>query len=423
MKGDRGNIHGSTEPSLQTEILREEVLREISLLSEPGDEEAMDIIDRIVALKGREQCIPLKEKLEMAQVVFNAIRRLDILQELIDDDRITEIMVIGTAVFVEEEGRIRKWEKSFSSIGAVEDIVQRIAGSCNRIVNTRMPMADARLADGSRVHMVVAPAALDGPVITIRKFPKEPIRMEHLIAWESITEEAAEFLGKAVRAGYNLFISGGTGSGKTTFLNALAEFIPEEERVIVIEDNAELQIRGIPNLVRLEARGKNLEGENEITIRQLVRAALRMRPNRIIVGEVRGEEAIDLLQSMNTGHDGSVSTGHANSTRDMLSRLETMVLMGMDIPMPAIRRQIASGIDILVHLGRLRDRSRRVLEISEILGVKEEIVTRTLFSFREEGDDKGRIQGRLESKNPLCNTAKLKAAGMDVEGCGVLHRN
>ena len=397
---------------METDQLKHQVLEEIRLLSDPDDEAVAEAVVRVLGAEGRQHFLSLKQKQLQARTLFNAIRRLDILQELIDDEGITEIMIIGTAVFVEEAGRIRKWEKEFSSMQTVEDIVQRIAGNSNRMLNTRTPMADARLPDGSRVHLVVPPVALDGPVVTIRRFPKDPIRMRDLIAWESISEEAAAFLERLVRAGYNLFISGGTGSGKTTFLNALTEYIPREERVILIEDNAELQIRGIPNLVRLEAREKNLEGENEITIRQLVRAALRMRPTRLIIGEIRGEEAIDLLQAMNTGHDGSISTGHANSTRDMLSRMETMVLMGMDIPMKAIRSQIASGIDILVHLGRLRDRSRKVLEISEILGAEEEIRTRTLYAFEEEGEYDGNIKGKWIRKNPLQNTGKLAAAGL-----------
>ena len=397
---------------METDQLKHQVLEEIRLLSDPDDEAVAEAVVRVLGAEGRQHFLSLKQKQLQARTLFNAIRRLDILQELIDDEGITEIMIIGTAVFVEEAGRIRKWEKEFSSMETVEDIVQRIAGNSNRMLNTRTPMADARLPDGSRVHLVVPPVALDGPVVTIRRFPKDPIRMRDLIAWESISEEAAAFLGRLVRAGYNLFISGGTGSGKTTFLNALTEYIPREERVILIEDNAELQIRGIPTLVRLAAREKNMGGENEITIRQLVRAALRMRPTRLIIGEIRGEEAIDLLQAMNTGHDGSISTGHANSTRDMLSRMETMVLMGMDIPMKAIRSQIASGIDILVHLGRLRDRSRKVLEISEILGAEEEIRTRTLYAFVEEGEYDGNIKGKWIRKNPLQNTGKLAAAGL-----------
>ena len=283
---------------METDQLKHQVLEEIRLLSDPDDEAVAEAVVRVLGAEGRQHFLSLKQKQLQARTLFNAIRRLDILQELIDDEGITEIMIIGTAVFVEEAGRIRKWEKEFSSMETVEDIVQRIAGNSNRMLNTRTPMADARLPDGSRVHLVVPPVALDGPVVTIRRFPKDPIRMGDLIAGESISEEAAAFLERLVRAGYNLFISGGTGSGKTTFLNALTEYIPREERVILIEDNAELQIRGIPNLVRLEAREKNLEGENEITIRQLVRAALRMRPTRLIIGEIRGEEAIDLLQAI-----------------------------------------------------------------------------------------------------------------------------
>ena len=399
----------------QVERLRERAIGELRMADDAADEETAGVINHLAAGEGRLAYVPLREKADVARTVFNSIRRLDILQELLDDEKITEIMVNGTVVFVEEDGRIRKWEKEFTSTEVVENLVQRIAGRCNRIVNTRQPMTDARLEDGSRVHMIIPPASVDGPVITIRRFPQHPIRMQDLLAWKSITGEAADFLICLVKAGYNLFVSGGTGSGKTTFLNVLSGYIPVQERVVVIEDNAELQIRGLPNLVRLEARGKNLEGENEITIRTLVRAALRMRPNRIIIGEVRGEEAIDLLQSMNTGHDGSLSTGHANSTRDMLSRLETMVLMGMDIPMEAIRRQIASGIDILVHLGRLRDGSRRVLEISEMLGVQGEIQIQPLFAFEEQGEaEDGRVLGRLQKKKELFHREKLLAAGISL---------
>lgn len=282
----------------QVERLRERAIGELRMADDAADEETAGVINHLAAGEGRLAYVPLREKADVARTVFNSIRRLDILQELLDDEKITEIMVNGTVVFVEEDGRIRKWEKEFSSTEVVENLVQRIAGRCNRIVNTRQPMTDARLEDGSRVHMIIPPASVDGPVITIRRFPQNPIRMQDLLAWKSITGEAADFLICLVKAGYNLFVSGGTGSGKTTFLNVLAGYIPVQERVVVIEDNAELQIRGLPNLVRLEARGKNLEGENEITIRTLVRAALRMRPNRIIIGEVRGEEAIDLLQSI-----------------------------------------------------------------------------------------------------------------------------
>ena len=282
----------------QVERLRERAIGELRMADDAADEETAGVINHLAAGEGRLAYVPLREKADVARTVFNSIRRLDILQELLDDEKITEIMVNGTVVFVEEDGRIRKWEKEFSSTEVVENLVQRIAGRCNRIVNTRQPMTDARLEDGSRVHMIIPPASVDGPVITIRRFPQNPIRMQDLLAWKSITGEAADFLICLVKAGYNLFVSGGTGSGKTTFLNVLSGYIPVQERVVVIEDNAELQIRGLPILVRLEARGKNLEGENEITIRTLVRAALRMRPNRIIIGEVRGEEAIDLLQSI-----------------------------------------------------------------------------------------------------------------------------
>ena len=323
-------------------------------------------------------------------------------------------MIIGKEIFVEREGRILQLDRQFDTPDTVENIVQRIAAGNNRQVNTRTPIADARLDDGSRVHIVLPPAALNGPVVTIRRFPKEPLDMRALIRSGSLTQEAADFLQALVRAGYNLFVSGGTGSGKTTFLNALAEFIPPSERIVVIEDTAELQIRGIPNLVRLEAREKNLEGENEITIRQLVRASLRMRPDRIIIGEVRGEEAVDLLQAMNTGHDGSISTGHGNSPADMLNRLETMAMMGMDIPAEAVRRQIASALDILVHLGRLRDGSRRVLEIAEITGIGRGVVqTRTLYAFEEICEDEhGYIEGRLMRQNSLENEGKLRRAGI-----------
>ncbi len=356
--------------------------------------------------------LSLKRKEELRRELFNSVRKLDILQELIDDDTITEIMVNGTeGIFYEREGRLWSWEKQISSREKLEDMVQQIAGRCNRIVNESTPIADARLPDGSRVSLVLSPAAINGPVITIRRFSREPIQMEHLLAMGAVTEEAAEFLERLVRAGYNIFISGGTGSGKTTFLNALSDFIPKEERIITIEDNAELQIRGVANLVRLEARQASIDGKHEVTIRDLIRASLRMRPDRIIVGEVRGEEALDMIQAMNTGHDGSLSTGHGNSPRDMLSRLETMVLMGLELPLGAIRRQIASAIDVMVHLGRMRDRSRKVLEILELVGYDEEkgtIVTNTLFSMETTADNH---MGMLTAKNPMVCTGKLKRAG------------
>lgn len=401
-----------------TQRLRKKLLERMERETEITDEKILEMIDALILQEGRETYVSLRQKHELRTELFNSIRRLDILQELLDDDTVTEIMVNGTGgIFVEREGRIFKWEKSFSTEEKLEELVQQIVARCNRIVNEAVPIADARLAGGARVSIVMAPVALNGPVITIRRFPNRPVTMEQLIAWNAVTAEAAEFLKKLVLAGYNIFISGGTGSGKTTFLNALSHYIPKDERIITIEDNAELQIQGVKNLVRLEARKANTEGEHEIPIRELIKASLRMRPDRIIVGEVRGEEAIDMLQSLNTGHDGSLSTGHGNSPRDMLSRLETMVLMDKSgLPVTAVRRQIASGIDILVHLGRMRDKSRKVLEIVEITGYcyeSEEIQTRVLYEFREEkGQNGGKVCGRLEKCGELANTQKLLQAGI-----------
>ena len=330
-------------------------------------------------------------------------------------------MVNGTdGIFIERDGRLSLWEKSFFSRERLEDIAQQIVGGCNRIVNESVPIVDARLPNGARVNIVMPPVALNGPVITIRRFPDCPISMEQLVRWGTVSGEVVDFLERLVCAGYNIFISGGTGSGKTTFMNALSNFIPKDQRIITIEDNAELQIQGVKNLVRLEARNANTEGEKEITIRDLIKSSLRMRPDRILIGEVRGSEAIDLLQALNTGHDGSISTGHANSPQDMLSRIETMVLMGMEIPLPAIRRQIASGIDVIVHLGRLRDKSRKVLQILEILGYDHatgDVKTQILYEFEEEGEDSwGAIKGRLVKKHHLANQQKLLRAGwMDAD--------
>jgi pilus assembly protein CpaF len=310
------------------------------------------------------------------------------------------------------------WKKRFVSQERLEDIAQQIVGRCNRIVNESVPIVDARLENGARVNIVMPPVALGGPVITIRRFPDQPIQMEQLVRWGTVTREVVDFLEKLVCSGYNIFISGGTGSGKTTFMNALSNYIPKDERIITIEDNAELQIQGVKNLVRLEARNANTEGEKAITIRDLIRSSLRMRPDRILIGEVRGSEAIDLLQAMNTGHDGSISTGHANSPEDMLSRLETMVLMGMEIPLPAVRRQIASGIDIIVHVGRMRDKSRKVLQVLEILGFDSaagEIRTQVLYEFEEEGEDEwGTITGKLTKKADLSRQLKLQRAGYHI---------
>lgn len=395
--------------------LRSRVQDRLDLSRELTDEEVQALIDEEIMACSRSSYLLLEEKLRMQKELFHAMRRLDILQELIEDPEVTEIMVNGPDhIFVEKKGRLFRWERRFSSRTQLEDVVQQIVSFCNRSVTKASPIADARLADGSRVNIVLDPVALNGPVITIRRFPEEPVRIAQLVSWGSLTEEAVEFLKAAVQAGYNIFVSGGTGSGKTTFLNALSEFIPETARVITIEDNAELQLDRVRNLVTLEARGANLEGEREITIRDLIRTALRMRPDRIIVGEVRGAEAIDMLQAMNTGHDGSLSTGHANSPRDMLSRLETMVLMGMELPLMAIRRQISSGVDLIVHLGRLRDGSRRVLEIVETDGIREgEICLHTLFEFQEDvGEDRLKVRGSLRKRDGLFHEEKMRAAGI-----------
>lgn len=404
------------EAQEQFRILRKRLLEKLENAGSLSDEEIKGTINEMLIEAGREFYLSLKRKEELQKELFNSIRKLDILQELIDDDTITEVMVNGTdGIFIEKNGRISKWDKNFYSKGKIEDLVQSIAANSNRIVNETVPIVDARLENGARVNIVLPPAAINGPIITIRQFPASPIRIGELMAWKAVTKEAAEFLRKLVIAGYNIFISGGTGSGKTTFLNALSDFIPKEERIITIEDNAELQIQGVKNLVRLEARKGNTQGEHEITIRELIKSSLRMRPDRIIVGEVRGEEALDMLQALNTGHDGSLSTGHGNSPRDMLARLETMVLLGIELPVSAIRRQIASGIDIMVHLGRMRDRSRKVLEIIEIMGYRyetEEIMTKVLYEFEETGTEKGKITGQLVKKAALTDTRKLLQRGV-----------
>lgn len=407
--------------------LQQKLMEEIESRKSVSDEELWELIDRAVLEAGQAEYIPLKEKKDLRIRLFDSFRRLGILQELIDDRQVTEIMVNGhEKVFIERGGRTMLWEKSFDSREQLEDMIQQIVGRVNRMVNVSNPVVDARLEDGSRVHVVLPPIALDGPAVTIRKFP-EPITMETLIGYGSITEEAAGFLRILVQSGYNIFISGGTNSGKSTFLNALSAFIPQEERVITIEDSAELKIQQVDNLVRMEARNANSEGEGQVTIRDLIRAALRMNPSRIIVGEVRSGEAFDLLTAFNTGHSG-MGTGHANSPQDMLSRLESMVLMAADLPLPAIRTQICAAIDILVHLGRLRDRSRRVLAIAEIAGMdRGEIRLNPLFAFREKGEDKlheqeksageartrvlEAVEGRLEAVGSLIRREKLWAAG------------
>lgn len=362
--------------------------------------------------------ISIRQKEELEESVFNAIRRLDVLQELLEDDTITEIMINGKDdIFLERNGHITKWDKSFENEERLEDIAQKIASLSNKIVNISSPIADTRLEDGSRVSIVLPPVALNGPVITIRKFYKDALTMEKLIETGSLTREAADFLKMAVKSKYNIFISGGTGSGKTTFLNALSEFIDNDERVITIEDAAELQINHVKNLVRLEARDANIEGKNEVTIRNLIRASLRMRPDRIIVGEVRGKETLDMVQAMSTGHDGSLSTGHGNSPKDMMTRLETMILMGIDMPVAAIRQQLTSAIDIIIHLGRLRDKTRRVLQIAEVVGVSRgEVKFNKLFEFAENAESNGRVLGELKATgNKLVNTQKMYFAGYGQE--------
>ena len=385
----------------------EEGLRQkIDLSREVSDEEVREMIDEMVIHCSRQQ---------LGREIFDAIRRMDILQELVEEEEVTEIMINGTqGIFIERKGRLFQWDKNFASKEKLEDVIQQIVAKCNRAVNEASPIVDARLENGARVNIVLAPVALNGPIVTIRRFPSHPIGMTDLLAYGSLTNEAARDLEKWVKAGYNIIISGGTGSGKTTFLNALSQYIPSTDRVITIEDSAELQLQGIPNLVRLETRDSKGEGTMAITIRDLIRSSLRMRPDRIIVGEVRGSEAIDMLQALNTGHDGSLSTGHANSATDMLMRLETMVLMGMELPLSAVRRQIASGVDIIVQLGRLRDKSRKVLEIVEITGYEDgEIVTRPLYQFQETGtDEAGHVMGQLQMCNPLMHTDKLLAAGL-----------
>ena len=389
--------------------LRTHLMERLDLTRELSDEEILDEIDDLILGRMREYGLSLKEKVQLRQELFHSVRKLDVLQELIEDETVTEIMVNGPdAIFVERAGKLKKWDKTFTSGEKLEDVIQQIVGKCNRVVNESMPIVDARLENGARVNAVVRPVALNGPILTIRRFPDTPITMEKLIALGSLPAECAEFLKTLVRARYSMVIGGGTGSGKTTFLGALSNFIPSDERLITIEDNAELKIQGIPNLVQLEAKMANVEGASSITIRDLIKAALRMRPDRIVVGEVRGGEAVDMLQALNTGHEGSLSTAHANSARDMLSRLETMTLMGVELPLEAIRRQIASGVDILIHLGRMRDKSRKVLEITEVCGFEDhEIRTRTLYRWKEG-------EGLIKTA-PLLNREKLIRAGIEVE--------
>lgn len=380
-----------------------------------ADDEAMDrLILRTVAGFSSEHYLSLAQKEQAVRMITDSIRGLDVLSEPLGDDRVTEIMVNGeTDLFIEKDGRLQRYDVPFTDREKLDDVVQRIVAGANRSVNEANPIVDARLPDGSRVNVVLPPVSICGPIITIRKFPKEVMTMEKLVDNGSISGEAADRIGKLVRAHYNIFISGGTGSGKTTFLNAISQYIPEDERLITIEDSAELQIKGIPNLVRMETRNANVEGRGAIHIRELIKTSLRMRPDRIIIGEVRDEACIDMLQALNTGHSG-MSTGHANSAADMISRMETMVLLGADIPLLAVRKQIASAIDIIIHLGRLRDKTRRVLEITEVIGVENgEVVLNPLYEFVERGEENGIIRGSLEATGrSLKKRSKLEAAGL-----------
>lgn len=397
--------------------IQEAVVRELDSDADRDDEEILECIEEHVLRAGHSVYLSVDEKKELIQRIFYSIRKLDILQEILEDREITEIMVNGPDhIFIERNGGIEPYPRTFFSAEKLDDVIQQIVSKANRRVNEANPIVDVRLSDGSRVNVVLPPVAINGPIVTIRKFPDQPISMDKLVEFHSISEEAAVFLQTLVRAKYNIFISGGTGSGKTTFLNALSQYIPLDERIITIEDSAELQLQSQPNLVRLEMRSANLEGKNEVTIRELMKSALRMRPDRIILGEVRDAAACELLSVMNTGHDGSLSTGHANSPIDMMNRLETLVLTGMDIPLAAIRNQIASALDIVVQLGRLRDKSRRVLEVDEVMGVRDgKVVLRPIFVFRETGDERGSLEGKLESTgNELHHTEKLKRAGLHL---------
>ncbi len=383
--------------------MRDRIREEVSGSRQIGDEELYEIIDSHIRDEGAKRFLPLRERLELRTSLFNAFRKLDILQQVMDDPDITEVMINGRShIFVEKLGAVHLWDYEFESDEQLEDLIQQVVGRVNRVVNVASPIADARLDDGSRVHVVLPPVSLDGPIMTIRKFPRV-ITMDMLVENGAVSREAAEFLKKLVRSGYNIFVSGGTNSGKTTFLNALSAYIPQEERVITIEDSAELQIQHVKNLVRMETRAPDSRGEGAIGIGDLIRASLRMNPDRIIVGEVRGKEALELLNSYNTGHDGGMSTGHGNSPKDMLARLETMVLMGADLPLTAIRGQIASALDILIHLARMKDKSRRVMWIVEVEGYEGgEIRLHTLFRLED---------GELRRKGELKNRRKLQNAG------------
>lgn len=399
--------------------VKKQIKDTIDLRKDFSDDEIKELITNIVFEKTGKLYLSISEKKEIIDDVFNSMRRLDILQPIIDDKSVTEIMINGPdTIFIEKNGKTYRLDVRFENRRKLEDVIQTMVSKVNRTVNESSPIVDARLEDGSRVNVVLPPIALNGPIVTIRKFPEKPMTIDQLIEYGSITEEVADVLNRMVRAKYNIFISGGTGSGKTTFLNALSNFIPKDERIITIEDSAELKIIGLDNIVKMETRNANTEGKGEITIRDLIKTSLRMRPERIIVGEVRGPEALDMLQAMNTGHDGSLSTGHANSPKDMLSRLETMVLSGSSMPLEAIRQQIASAIDIIIHLARLRDKTRRTMEITEIAGYENgEIILNPLYVFEEEGETPQKvIIGSLKrTKNEMVRKWKFKMAGISDE--------
>lgn len=388
--------------------LQNQLFEQLNSLWESDDEEILEKIDELLLQEGSNYGLSLNEKANLRKELFRSIRKLDVPQELLEDTSITEIMVNGwDKIFIEREGHLITWNKTFTSSGKLEDVIQQIVARCNRVINTLHPIVDARLENGARVNAVIPPISVDGPILTIRQFPKEAITMKTLLEKQSITKQVLSFLLPLVKARYTILIGGGTGAGKTTFLNALSAYIPKDERIITIEDNAELQIQGIPNLVRLECRMANIEDSQEITTADLLKTALRMRPDRIIVGEVRSE-ASELLQAVNVGSEGSLSTIHANSCADMVSRLETLVLVHLNMPITAIRRQIVSGFDLFIHLGRLRDKSRKVLEISELDGLKNgEVQLNPIFCYEEE-------QG-LVFKNHLKHTEKLERAGISYE--------
>ena len=397
--------------------IKREVQRELDGKLDIEDDEVLQIIDERIHLKSKDMAFSLSEKLELRKELFNSIRRLDVLQELIEDPSITEIMVNGPkSIFIERAGALYKTDREFESEERLKDIIQQIVAMANRVINLSSPIVDARLSDGSRVNAIFSPIALSGSTLTIRRFPEIAIDGGKLIKMGSVSEEIIEFLKKIVKSKYNILISGGTGAGKTTFLNVMSDYIPKDERIITIEDSAELKLAGLDNLVTLEARNANAEGCNSITIRDLIKTSLRMRPDRIIVGEVRGAEAIDMLQAFNVGQDGSMSTIHANSAKDALSRLETMMMLNTNIPMEALRKQMASGIDFIIQLGRLRDKSRRLLEIREITGYENhEILSKVIYRFEETGERKGIVEGKFVRKNSISDREKLKRAGITDE--------